>query len=895
LSVEAREATVPAAANQRKRLVFLALLAAAGPRGIARERMLLLLWPESTTDRARGALYQLLYVMRQAFGEESVVGTDELRLDAGIVASDVSDFNEALARSDLAAAVDLYAGLFLDAVHVPSAPELERWIGQKREELARSYQSALARLVTEAMERRDDAAAIAFAERLVAADPLSERATVLLMEALAASGDVSAALERAHAHASAVRQELDAEVDTSVSAIAARLRSKARVVDPSGEAPRATMEQSENKIPGSTGITGRVRARAVTWGVAIAVVIGIGAVAAMQRPRDRGTELVIVADFETAASDSQIGDALTDVTRRVLRESRSLAASPDARVLAARQRLHVPPAERLTLASARRVAIGDGIRSVVAGSLKPFGGSYVISLHLVSASSGEVLATAEQDGIVKGQVFAALDTLTRLLRKRAGDDLQAIGAQPSILALTSSSLEAMTDYVTALHLPRDSVARAVALLRQAVTLDSSFASALWQLSRVIELQGPASDAEHRALLARAWNHRDGLTEYEQLRVEIAYKYSPNGTTPDIVEHVERLRRLVERYPNAVDARILAEAYLSLSDFAAAERAYRLVIALDSLSPDGYFGLIDAHRRAKRIESARSETDAFTRRFPGAFEGDISDAFVSYAEGRRDRTREISRRLSASPGPLQPQIFGYIQVANLDLLEGRVAEFERGLKAKDSVVGPRPLAPWLPPARMVMNYWVMDHPDKGLGMLESTLARYPTARFSLRAAEFYAQFGRPDSARALLAARGPTDAAVYIRGTDTLRVWAWIDLAEGRPRDAARKFRESQRLLGGSTTSQTNRDAETGLAFERAGLSDSAIVTYENYLNAAPELSLDAYKLVWVLEHAARLYEERGDRRKARDAYARIVYLWKDADPDLQPRVSRARERAAALR
>jgi len=857
--------------------------------------MLLLLWPESTTDRARGALYQLLYVVRQAFGEESVIGTDELRLDAGIVGSDVFDFNEALARGDLAAAVDLYAGPFLDAVHVPGAPELERWIEQRRQELARSYQSALTRLATQAMERRDDAAGIAFAERLVAADPLSERATVLLMEALEASGDISAALERARAHASAVRQELDAEVDTTVSAIAARLRSTARVVDPvAAEAPRPTIEESGNKMPGSTGMRGPGRARAVTWGIAIAAV-GIGAVAAVQRPRDRGTELVIVADFETAAVDSQIGDALTDVTRRVLRESRALAASPDARVLAARQRLHVPPAERLTLASARRVAMGDGIRGVVAGSLKPFGGSYVISLHLVSASSGEVLATAEQDGIVKGQVFAALDTLTRLLRKRAGDDLQAIGAQPSILALTSSSLEAMTDYVTALHLPRDSVARAVALLREAVALDSSFASALWQLSRVIELEKPATDAEHRALLARAWNHRDGLTEYEQLRVEIAYKYSPNGTTPDIIQDVERLRRIVERYPNAVDARILAEAYMSLRDLAAAERAYRLVIALDSLSPDGYYGLINTHRTAKRIDLARSETDAFARRFPGAFEGDISDAFVSYAEGRRDRTREISRRLSATPGPLQPQIFGYIQVANLDLLEGRVAAFERGLKAKDSVVGPRPLAPWLPPARMVMNYWVMDYPDRGLGMLESTLAKYPSARFSLRAAEFYAQFGRPDSARALLAARGPTDAAVYARGTDTLQVWAWIDLAEGRPRDAARKFRESQRSLGGNTTSHTSRDAETGLAFERAGLRDSAIVTYENYLNAAPALELDAYRLVWVLEHAARLYEERGDRRKARAAYARVVELWKDADPDLQPRVSHARERAAALR
>ncbi len=226
LSIEGRGAHVPAPVNQRKRLAFLALLAASGPHGIARERLLLLLWPESTTDRARGALYQILHVVRQAFGEGSVVGTDELRLETRIVDSDVSSFTGAVARGDLAAAVDLYGGPFLDGVHLPEVPELERWIEQKRQELARSYQSALARLAAQALEVRDYTAAIAFAERLVAADPLSERATVLLMEALAASGDVASALERARVHAALLRQELGTDVDASVSALATRLRSE---------------------------------------------------------------------------------------------------------------------------------------------------------------------------------------------------------------------------------------------------------------------------------------------------------------------------------------------------------------------------------------------------------------------------------------------------------------------------------------------------------------------------------------------------------------------------------------------------------------------------------------------------------------------------------------------
>jgi tetratricopeptide (TPR) repeat protein len=623
------------------------------------------------------------------------------------------------------------------------------------------------------------------------------------------------------------------------------------------------------------------------------VVVGIATAIAMRRPRDGAAEFVVVANFETAVADSQIADMLTENTRRALSASRSLGAAPDVRVVAARRRLHLPDGARLNLESARQVALGDGIRSVVAGKLTSFGGSYAMSLRLVSATSGEVLATADQAGIVPAQLFPALDTLTRRLRERAGDDLHAIRAQPPILALTSSSLEAMTDYVTALRLPRDSMPRAVALLRSAVTLDTSFASALWQLSRLMELAGPTAEAEHRDLLARAWRHRDGLTEYERMRVEIAYKYSPDGTNADINEHVEHVRQIVERYPNAVDAKILADYYLGSRDLAAAERAYRLAIALDSTRSDAYLGLISTFLKANRLRDARGAIDDFARRFPRSPATDGFDALVSYAEGRRDRTRASLRRMAASPG--NTGLGGTIQLAMLELLDGRVAAFERAMRAKDSMVGLRPSSPGLRSTRLWASYWIVDRPEQGLTMLEAAMAGDPALRSSLEAAEFYAQFGQPDSARVLLASRGWKNRSAYVLGSDTLPVSAWIDLAEDRPREAAAKFRASLRFSGGTAPSQISRDAETGLAFERAGLRDSAIATYEHYLKAVPVMELDEFRLVWILDHVARLYEETGDRRKASAAYARVAELWKDADPELQPRVSHARLRAAALR
>jgi DNA-binding SARP family transcriptional activator len=884
----------------------LALLAASEPRGVARDRLLLLLWPESTTDRARGALYQLLYAVRQSLGEDSVVGSDELSLAPHVVSSDVGDFTAAIARDDLDDAVDMYGGPFLDAVHVSGAPELERWIEQKRQELARAYQSALHRLGSRAMEKRDFAAAVSFAERLIAADPLSDRATVLMMEALAASGDVTAALERARIHASLVRQELGADVDGSVSALVARLRtsggnqpiaSAQEEVAHAGRPPAADKEPALESASAKPVVPTRRRNRAIAFATAAMVVIAVAGIVAMRWPRAHAPESAVVAEFETPPADSQIAEVLTDAVRRALSDSRSLVAYQDNQVRDVRRRLGVPDTEKLDVALARKLAMGAGIRTVVRSSLTSFAGGYAISMRLISAPTGQVLATAERTGIAPRQILVVLDTLTLELREHAGYDLEVIRAQPSLLALTSRSLEAMTDYVAALRLPPDSAVQAVRLLRAAVERDTSFASAIWQLSYHLERAGQGDDEERRALLARAWAHRDGLTEYELLRLEIAYLYSPNGKTPDVVEHLERLRRVVERHPNADDAQILADFYLGKRQLVEAESTYRLEIALDSTRPGGFIGVVSASLSAKHIPEARRAVDLLVHRFPTSPFADGFDAMVAYAEGNLDRARKIFEKDKSLTD--RRRDLGYAQVAEFDLLEGRLADFYRGFLIVDSLRAARGESRADSPSRLRLQlsvaYWVRNRPDAALRILESTLVAHPALRHTPDAAEFYAQFGRPDSARALLAARGSVDRTIYAHGTDTLPASAWIDMAEGRPREAAAKFRESLRFAGGAAASRVDRDPDIGLAFERAGMADSAIAVYEHYLNATTSWESDAFKLVPILEHVAPLYERRGDRAKAKAAYARIAELWKDPDPELRKRADHARERFAALR
>ncbi len=139
---------------------------------------------------------------------------------------------------------------------------------------------------------------------------------------------------------------------------------------------------------------------------------------------------------------------------------------------------------------------------------------------------------------------------------------------------------------------------------------------------------------------------------------------------------------------------------------------------------------------------------------------------------------------------------------------------------------------------------------------------------------------------------------WFQGTDRREVLGWILLADRRPRDAVVEFRASRMLSDGPVTlSPILRDVEIGIAFERAGMPDSAITAYEHYVNTpwAWRIDEDYLRLAWALEHVAALYDGKGNTKRAVAAYQRFADLWREADdPDLQRRVAQARQRIAVL-
>jgi DNA-binding SARP family transcriptional activator/tetratricopeptide (TPR) repeat protein len=234
---------------QRKALALLAVLAAAGASGVGREKVMLLLWPESDAGRARGALKQMLHVLRRQLGSpDAILGTTELHLNPRYVESDVARFRTALDAGDFEAAVSLYDGPFLDGVHVDGAPEFQEWADRQRTELEGSFREGLERLARAAEARGDAERVIALLRRLQVSDPLNGRVAVGLMEALEASGDRAAALRHARIHETLLREEWGLEPDPAVAALAARLR--VPVDPPPQEAATAAVRTGASVIAG---------------------------------------------------------------------------------------------------------------------------------------------------------------------------------------------------------------------------------------------------------------------------------------------------------------------------------------------------------------------------------------------------------------------------------------------------------------------------------------------------------------------------------------------------------------------------------------------------------------------------------------------------------------------
>lgn len=213
---------------QPKRVALLAYLALAQPRGYQRRDILTtLFWPEHDAPRARAALRKAVHALRQALGDEAILGRgdEELALNRELVWVDAEAMEEAARTDHLARALELFRGPLLQGFFADAAG-FERWLGEERERL-RDLAAQAAWTLAERYEKDTNLTLAARwarrAAKLIAAD---ERAIRKVIQLLHRAGDRAGALKVYDELATMLREEFEVEPSAETRALVERVRAQ---------------------------------------------------------------------------------------------------------------------------------------------------------------------------------------------------------------------------------------------------------------------------------------------------------------------------------------------------------------------------------------------------------------------------------------------------------------------------------------------------------------------------------------------------------------------------------------------------------------------------------------------------------------------------------------------
>ncbi|QJR37534.1 BTAD domain-containing putative transcriptional regulator [Gemmatimonas groenlandica] len=244
LSVARDDQRLPApSATQPRRLAILATIAQSGERGVSRDRLVELFWPDGSEEVARRGLTQALYALRTGLDDEQLLlGVQELRLNRDVATCDVLEYADAIDGGELERAARLYSGPFLDGFRVPGLADFDRRIEEQRAELARRHETLLERLAVNATKRGETDQAVDWWRQRASMDPFSGRIAEAYMRARAAAGDRIGAIRHARVHEQLVAQEFGTEAAASVTALAEQLRAELETPGPPPAAPATIAE-----------------------------------------------------------------------------------------------------------------------------------------------------------------------------------------------------------------------------------------------------------------------------------------------------------------------------------------------------------------------------------------------------------------------------------------------------------------------------------------------------------------------------------------------------------------------------------------------------------------------------------------------------------------------------
>jgi eukaryotic-like serine/threonine-protein kinase len=250
---------------------------------------------------------------------------------------------------------------------------------------------------------------------------------------------------------------------------------------------------------------------------------------------------VLIADFANRTGDPLFTASLEQALAIGLEGAPFISSYR--RDIAQRLAEQIRPGSQLDESTARLVAVREGVKVAITGSVSQAGSGYTLTVKAVDPAQGTPLFEASADARSKADVLTAVATLTSRVRDALGDTTPESARRAAAETFTTGSLEALHEYSLAQALSRGRDAEAIEHYRAAVRHDPKFGRAYsgWAIS--------ASRLGRRDEAAEQWKGALGLLD----RMTDREKYRTLGGyyldfAHDYQQAIENYRTLVSLYP-----------------------------------------------------------------------------------------------------------------------------------------------------------------------------------------------------------------------------------------------------------------------------------------------------------------------------------------------------------
>ncbi|HEV8447360.1 MAG TPA: protein kinase [Gemmatimonadaceae bacterium] len=630
--------------------------------------------------------------------------------------------------------------------------------------------------------------------------------------------------------------------------------------------------------------------------------VGVGPFASLLASgRLRQSEPILLTDFRTTNVDSALGRVVSDAVRAGLTGSSAFTLTQPAEIVATLRQMQREPTTRIDSAVAREIAQRKNIKAIVDGDVTGVPGGYIVSIRLVRADSGGELASFRETGDGPRGLIDAADKLARQLRAKAGESLRRVNATPPLFQATTSSLDALRKYSEAVRLNSLGDRKSTDLARDAVALDSTFAMAWTLLAATLSNYGAPRSAIDTAT-TQAYRNRGRLPQIEH--DQVVGRYFAMGPGRDRGKAIAAYEGMLQRGDSIPQVLInLGELLRGRRQFA---RAESLNLAASRLLPGTATALgnaVEMELNQGKFKDAAANIAELKVRVVGYGLGRQASLFALQGDYRA-LTRLADSTYRAGDEPRRR--VGLPNLRGLAVQEGRWRDY---VALTNERSGAGATDPGFPIRQLRREAELKGPSPKIVARLDSVIGQVPfkdlpmVDRPYLEAAVTLALVGSADKARAMVARYRAevTDTALRRDQLAELHdVLGEIAIADRKPLDAVEEFRRGDIGYDGAPAHECAPclPLELGQAFDAAAKPDSAIFFLERYL-ATPfwdkySIELDPTRVPAIRERLGQLYESIGNTDKAVENYRAFIELWKNADPDLQPRVADARKRLARL-